>query len=500
MSKPEKRGGVRSAGVARNTLLTLLTQLVSGVFTAVLTIFLVRELGPEEFGLLTLALSVGALLMLPSDFGISGSTARFIAERFGNPRAIAALMADGLRLKLVVSSVVSLALIALAEPVASAYGEPSLAWPIRWVAIAVIGQGLVAFYRYAFLAMRDASMGFRLVAGESAMEAAATIVLVVAAGGAAAASAGRAAGYAFGVGLAVVMTLRRVGRGAFARSGRLREARRKLGRYAGALFTIDLAFAASVNASALMIGGFLGSREVGLFTAPSRLIVLLQYPGIALANSLSPRMARGEGEEPDVPGFTRALRYLLVVQVLLTVPVVVWAEPIVDLVLGPGYERSADLLRELGPYILVSGLAGPLAGALNYLGEAKRRVPISIGEVILTLVLTAGGLATIGLSGAAYAADIVTTLYVAVHIWILRILVDLPLRPLALTTARALLAGAAMAAVLFAFGTDADLAPWRWIVGGAAGLAAFFAVIVATRELRLAELRALPRAMLGRGR
>jgi PST family polysaccharide transporter len=467
-------------------------------FTAILTVYLLRALGPREFGLFSLAASIGALLMLPSDFGITGSTARFIAERFGDPRAVAALMSDALRLKLIVSGVVSLALLVAASPVAHAYGEPSLTWPIRWMAIAVLFQSLVAFYRYAFLAMRDASVGLRIVVGEAAMETGASILLVVIAGGAAGAAAGRTVGYAFGAFLAIGLTLRRLGAAAFARSSRLSDARRRLARYAGALFAIDLAFSASVQTAPLMIGGFLGVREVGLFQAPTRLIVLLQYPGVALANGISPRMARSEDHEPEVGLFTTAMRYLLIIQALTVIPIVVWAEPIVHLVLGPGYDRSADILRILGPYIFTSGLAGPLAGALNYLGEARRRVPIGIADLVLSATLTAAGLATIGLNGAAWTADVVSAAYVAVHIWLLRRMVSLPLRPLLLTAVRALLAGAAMAAVLFAFGTH-HLAVWEWIAGGLGGFAAFAAVILLSREVSIAELRALPGVVLGRG-
>jgi O-antigen/teichoic acid export membrane protein len=490
---------VNPAGAGRNTLLAFLTQLATGAFTAFITIYLVRTLGPADFGLFSLAVSIAALVMLPSDFGISGSASRFIAERFGDWRAVAVLMSDALRLKLVVSGLVSLVLIVLAGPIAEAYGEPELAWPIRWMAFAVLFQGLVGFYRYAFLAMRDAGVGFRIVVGESAIEAGATVLLVTLAGGAASASAGRAVGYAFGTALAVAITLKRLGLLAFTRSGRIGEARRKLARYAGALFAIDAAFSASVNMAPLMIGGFLGSREVGLFSAPSRLIVLLQYPGVAVANSVSPLMSRGENHEPNVPLYTNALRYLIVLQALLVAPIVVWADPIVDLVLGDGYERSADLLRELGPYIFVAGLSGVLAGGLNYLGEAKRRVPIAIGDVILTAALTAGGLATIGLSGAAYAADLVSVLYALVHIWILRILVQLPVGKLALSLARSLAAGAAMAGVMLLFGSE-DLAVWEWFAGGAAGLAAFVVVIVASGEVSLAQLRALPRTVRERAR
>lgn len=490
---------VRAGGAARNTLFAFLTQMATALFTAILTIYLVRTLGPEEFGLFSLAVSVGALLMLPSDFGITGSTARYVAERFGDWPAVAGLMADGLRLKLVIGGAVSTLLLVLAGPIAGAYGEPSLAWPLRWMAIAILAQSLVAFYRYMFLSLRDAAFGFRLVLGESAVEAGASIALVAILGGAAAASAGRAAGYVFGVVLAVGLTLKRMGPRAFRRSRRLGEARRALGRYAGALFAIDAAFSASVQAATLMIGGFLGPREVGIFQAPNRLIVLLQYPGVALANGVAPRMSRSEDHEPEVALFTNALRYLIVVQALLVAPVLIWAEPIVDLVLGPGYDGSAGILQKLAPYVFASGLAGLLAGGVNYLGEARRRVPIAIGELILTATTLAIALPTIGLSGAAWATDLVSVSYVLVHVWILRRLVDMPLRPLALALARGLLAAAAMGGVLALFGTDADLAIWEWLAGGIGGFAAFAVTIVATREVTLTELRALPQVILRRG-
>ena len=97
----------RPAGAARNTAYALLTQMSTAAFTAALTLYLVRALGPHRFGIFSLAVSVGALLFLPSDFGISNSTARFIAERTGDRAGIAALMADAVRLKLMISGAIS---------------------------------------------------------------------------------------------------------------------------------------------------------------------------------------------------------------------------------------------------------------------------------------------------------------------------------------------------------------------------------------------------------
>src|SRR5205823_9422470 len=130
----------RTEGAARNTLFSFLTQISTAAFTAALTLYLVRALGPREFGVFSLAVSVGALVYLPSDFGIAGSASRFIAERRGDDSAIAALLSDALKLKLAISGTLCALLIALAEPIADAYGVHSLEWPVRWIAIAVLGQ------------------------------------------------------------------------------------------------------------------------------------------------------------------------------------------------------------------------------------------------------------------------------------------------------------------------------------------------------------------------
>jgi O-antigen/teichoic acid export membrane protein len=399
-------------------------------------------------------------------------------------------MSDAVRLKLMISGGLSAVLIAVASPIAHAYGEPSLTWPIRWVALAVLGQSLVAFYRYSFIAQRDVARGFRIVLTEAATEAGASILLVIAVGGASAAAAGRAAGYAVGTVAAVVVTLRALGPGAFRRAHALRDTRRRLARYAGALFVIDAAFTAAVQSSPLLIGGFLNATAVGLFQAPARLIVVLQYVGQAVANGVAPGLARREGHEPEARTFATALRYLIVFQAVAVAPVVVWAEPITRLVLGPGYGRSADVLQALAPYIYMSGLAALVATGVNYLGEARRRLPLALLDLTVGVGLTAALLPTVGLLGAAYASDVASLFYVPLHIWIARKFIDLPLRPLLLAMARGLLAAAAMAGVLLAFGTK-HLSVLDWIAGGALGLAAFVAVLLVTREVAPGDLRSV---------
>lgn len=497
MSPASSAPSPEGEGAVRSTALAFAMQMTTSAFTAALAIYLVRALRPHGYGVFTLAIGVGGVLLLPSDFGLSHSVARFVAERRGDPAAVARVVAHGLRLKLGVGLLVTVALLATAGPIAATYGEPDLAWPIRWVSIAIFGQSLFLFYTGAFVALRRVAVSLRIVFGESLVEAVASVALVLAGAGAAGAALGRATGYAVGALGATVVTVRVLGRRSVAARGREAGTTGMIARYAGALLIVDSAFTAIGQMDTLLIGAVLGTTAVGRFGAVLRMLVFLTYGGLAAASGVAPRLAREAGGEPDVRSFAAAIRYLVLFQGVLIAPLVVWATPIVDLVLGPGYGVSATVMRALAPMAFAAGIAPLVSVGVNYLGEARRRVPIMLATLALCVVTTVVGLETIGLVGAAIADDLTFVVYVAAHVWICRRMVDLELRPLLGALLRALLAAGAMALVLAALGTS-SLSPGEWVGGAAGGLAAYLAVLLATRALAPDELRAGLELVVGR--
>ncbi len=483
---PDPEGG---ASIARNTALAFAVQVATASFTAGLTLFLVRALSPDRYGLFALALSVGGLLLIPSDFGISQSAARFIAERRGGRAEVAGILADALKLKLLASGITCAALFAVAGPIAEVYGKPGLAWPVRAVAVAVFAQSLVLLFGAAFVAQAHVAANLRLVVSESAVEFGASMALVLLGAGATGAAFGRAAGYGFGALLGLWMAVRRVGPSIVSRRGFDRRRARRIGTYAGALAIVDGAFTLFAQMDVLLVGAFLSSVSVGLFTAPARLVALLQYPGLAVANGVAPRLTRGEGQEPNVGAFVVALRYLIVVQAAFLPFVVVWAGPLVHLLLGSDYAGSANVLRTLAPYVFLTGVAPLLSLAVNYLGDARRRVPIAIATVVLSLVLDLILIPRYGIVGAAVGADFGFLLYTPAHLWICRSLIGLPLRPVLLTLVRSLAAAAAASGLLLAVGTR-DLSAAQWALGAVGALLAYAALLVASAELTTDDLRA----------
>jgi O-antigen/teichoic acid export membrane protein len=486
---PAKKSGPDS--IARNSAYSFATQLTTATLTALLTIVLVRVLGPSEYGLFALALSVSSIALVAADWGVSFSTARFIAERRDHLDDAGRLFVDGFKLKVLVAATACLLLAALAEPIAHAYGQPGLAWPLRGIAVATFGQSLMLMLMGTAIALGRVVANLRMVAIESVLEVSASLVLVVLGAGATGAAFGRAFGYIVGAAIGLAFALRLVGRPAVnARRPPSREAVRSVGSYASSLMVVDAAFTMSRNANVLLVGAFLGNAASGIFQAPNRLLVLLQYPGLAVANGVAPRLARRPGHEPDVRAFRAGLRRLIAFQCVAIAPAVVWATPVVELVLGNQYLESADVLIALAPYIFLTGLGPLISNGVSYLGEARKRMPISVATLVITLVTLVTLIPAFGLVGAAVSIDVSYGFYCAGHLWLCNRLLGLSLRPLALSLARALTAAAAMGAVLFAVGTQ-DLGPASWILGGGAALATYVGVLVLSGEVTPRELMRL---------
>jgi O-antigen/teichoic acid export membrane protein len=170
----------------------------------------------------------------------------------------------------------------------------------------------------------------------------------------------------------------------------------------------------------------------------------------------------------------------------------------VHLLFGGKYAEAPEVLRALAPYVFLSGIAQIATLAVNYLGEARRRVPLAIAMLAVNVVIDLILLPRIGIVGGAIGTSAAYALWVPAHLWILRDRIGLQLQPLLLTTARASLAGAAMAGSLAALGTGV-VSPALMAVGLlVVGPSVYLAVLFAVRELTSHDLGYLLEALRSR--
>jgi O-antigen/teichoic acid export membrane protein len=480
--------------VARGAALTFAAKLLGGAFTAALTVFLARKLGSTKYGIFALGMSIVALLELPSDFGVSVALPRFLAEHRSDRILVPKLVADAIRLEVVGSLVVAGSLAGLAGVIADAYGTPGLALVLRALALALVGQNFLFLFSGVFAALRRQALTLWSSLLESAIELTASVSLVLIAGGASAAAFGRAIGYAVGAAAASALAVRLLGPRILPRSPSTAGNARRIAGYAGMLWVIDSAFTLFTQIDSLLIGAYLANRSVAFFQAPMRLITVLQYPGYAIATAVSPRVAGSKPGSTDAEAFDRSIRALIVLMAVTTVITTVWAAPIIRIVLGRSYDSSAGVLRALAPYVFLSGGAALASTALNYLGAARRRVPIAIFTVVVNLLVDLILIPRIGVIGGAVGSDIAYAIYVLAQFGFCVSTLGLRIRPHLITLVRCAVACAPAALVLVAFGTS-TVSAVDVVLGALACLAVYGVALVALREVTRADLALLGRAV-----
>jgi O-antigen/teichoic acid export membrane protein len=159
------------------------------------------------------------------------------------------------------------------------------------------------------------------------------------------------------------------------------------------------------------------------------------------------------------------------------------------------------VLRAIVPYALLVGISPVLSHAVNYLGEGRRRVPIAIAALLVNLAIDLALLSEIGIVAGAIGTDVAYILYVGAHFWICRRLLGLRAGALVPTLVRTLAAAAAMAGILLAFGTSADLGVASLVAGAVLSLAVYAAVLVLVGAVSRTELAAaMARVRPARGR
>jgi O-antigen/teichoic acid export membrane protein len=472
--------------VSRSATFALLAQLVGGALTAILTIFLGRALSAGQFGAFTFALSVITIFALFVDLGIATAAGRFIAERRDQPSAAAAVFRTALRLKLITGIPATVALLVLAGPICSTFGVQDAVWALRGCAIALLSQTLFNLVTGSFIALGKLRYNVVLATIESVAEVGATFPLVLISGTAAAAAFGRAIGFTVGVTAGLVLARQTIATRRMRDSGQRDEhsavsPRRILG-YAGPLLLVDAAFRVFVSIDVLLIAAILGgSARIAAFGLPMRLTIFFEYPAAAVASAVAPRLTRGHSVD-DAKLLAEGMRYLVILQMLFTVPLLIWPEAIMHLLFGDKYSEAPEVLRALAPFVLLSGVAQLATLTVNYLGEAWRRVPIAILMLTVNVVVDVVLLPKIGIVAGAIGTSAAYALWVPAHVWMLHKRGSLPVGPFLATVMRSALAGGAMLGVLALLGTG-RVPILLMIAGGVVGPAVYVAALVLLREL-----------------
>jgi PST family polysaccharide transporter len=296
-----------------------------------------RLLSPHDYGIVGMVTSVTAIFAVLQYMGLSTATVQ--AGRLSVHQANTLLCVNT-----AIGAVLTAATVALAGTLAVFYRDEA----VRMVALAIAPSFLVGAAGVQPLAMLQRRMQFRRIAG---IEVSCSVLAFFVAAGLAAAGHGYwalviaslfAASYTTAVAFLAASWR-------FARPASLQDARGLL-RFGTHLTAFNIANYFARNFDNVLVGRVWGAAQLGAYSRAYQLLLLpmeqINGPITAVALPLLSRTLHD-------PGAYRASYTRLVGLVgTLTMPLIVWlivaADPLVTIVLGPAWNDSAKIFRMLG--------------------------------------------------------------------------------------------------------------------------------------------------------
>jgi O-antigen/teichoic acid export membrane protein len=395
---PSPQPGLRIGGklLARNTAVNIAGQVIPLLVGVITMSYVIRHLGPDRFGLLSLAwMVVGYFALL--DFGIGPATTKFVAELLGKGEIerLPALVWTALATQTIFGCVAGV-LFAAASPTLA---DRLLKIPLQlrteahWVFLILAVSLPIGFATGTFQGVLAASQRFDLVNAVGIP----TVVLyyVIPAGV-----------LALGFGLRSIVFLLVVSRmvalgGYFFLSMRLYPVLRGAVRIHRSLIRPLLGFGGWVTVSGainpilayfdrFLMGALMSIAAIGFYTPPFMIATKLGILPGSLAAALFPAFSTsaGRGDNDWIrTALVRSLKYLLILAGLAAIVLIFFARPILTLWVGAKFAAEGSVALQilavgavinslaLVPYNLLQGVGRPDLTAKFHLLE----VPIHIG-------------------------------------------------------------------------------------------------------------------------
>lgn len=445
--------------VTKKIISGLKAQLVSEgvrvVANGLVIILLAREfLGPDEYGLLFLAISVFGVALLFSQFGISKSTARYIAEfREKDPMQVPHIIRTSFLYITVTILLVGGTITLFHRQIANLIGEPALA------SLLVFGLGYVAFetLRSYFSHVLQGFNRVRLsaIVGIIGNVSLITFILLfLALGGGA---VGALLGYIVGYGLACVAGIAIVLRlmNGYERAGEIgHDLPRRIIEYSVPLTATGGANVLYKQVDTILIGVFLTPIAVGYYTLAKQIADFVIAPAGSLGFAVAPTYGEHKASG-DTASAARIYETTFEYTVLLYIPaaagLVLVAEPMVRFIFGSDYAGAVPVIQILSAFVVLQALDKITNDGLDFLGRARARAISKGGTSILNFGLNLLLIPVIGIVGAAISTVIGFAIMVLVNVYIIHRELTLSLDRLAKTTVLVCLVTLGMCGVVVFF-------------------------------------------------
>ena len=430
-----------------------LGRIVAIVSSGLLMVLLARLLGPTEYGLLFLAISVFSAMGIFSKLGLAKSGARYVSEyKERDPGQLPHIFRTVLLFNAVAIAVVASVLFVGHRQIAALLEEPGLV-PFLLLGVAYLAfEALATFVRLMLQGLEEIQFSATLHALGRGCRLLFAIGFVALGFGA----IGALVGYILSFVLVTVIGLggiyhryvRNVDVAASIESG----LRRRIGEYSVPLTATSTANVIDKQVDTLLIGFFLNPVAVSYYVISKQVVQFVETPVTALGFTLSPTFGaqKADGNVDQAARiYETALGHSLLLYIPVATGIVLVAEPTLELVFGDEYLGAVPVLQVLAFYAVLQSITKLTSNGLDYLGRARERAIVKGTTAVLNAGLNVVLIPTIGVVGAAIATVITYSLYTFANVYIIHQEFDLRVGYLLRRVSLIVAVSGAMALVVF---------------------------------------------------
>lgn len=422
--------------IVRGFKATLVARAVFMLSSALLMFLLARYLlDPDAYGALYWAIGVLAVVQLFADLGMGKSLARYVSE-YGetDDGQIPHLLRSTIAYKLIVLAIVSYTLLLFHEPIARFLDDPDAAPFLAIGVLYVIANSFNVFSQIALQGFNRLEYSAAVQAVSGAGRLVFAVGFVLAGFGALGALFGYVVGYAIAAAIGLAVLYVHFYR-AYEPADEYEEGlSRRLLEYSVPLTATRSANVIDKQVDTVLVGVFLTPAAVAYYTLGKQFTDFALAPAESLGFTISPNFgqqkAAGQLDRArDI--YETSLTHTLLVYVPAAAGLVLVADPLVTMVIGPDYAGAIPVLQVLAGFVVLQAVTNLTSDSLDYLGRARARAVAKGATSIANFGLNLALIPTMGVVGAAVATVMTHSVYVAVNVYVVHTELSLRLGRLA---------------------------------------------------------------------
>lgn len=399
------------------------SRLLSLAFGVISTIFIVRWLGPDEYGYLPLISSILGIAMIFGDAGLGPGTSYYLAQHQGNPQHCKGILFKALKLRILVLLPICLLFICMMPYAAFVLKAPL----IKGGLIAIAGglffvQIMSRWLGKAYEGLGQADRLGRFKVFTSWLSPLSQLLLVFLGFGVPGAIGGQAFGNAVVVAILLILLLKQYTKNKVTNSrDNCPVSCAQIIRYALPLMIIHASFFIYMQSDILILNYFTSIENVSYYGLIAQLVVLIQIPALSFGNSTAPLVLSAGKESFDKASVLvrQSIKYIVIFYAPVVLFLFILAEPIITTVFSEDYLPSAGILRIYTPFIFCFAISGFVSLALDYSGKARTRMVFVSTSAIINVALNLWLIPKFGMVGAAWATQATYVPLVAIYLYLI---------------------------------------------------------------------------------